>query len=200
MFCVIHPNGKDCYASDTIKVVTWGTDTIEVLQLVIDGATRQINFVQPIAWTPPATAVQSVQSTPVASHRYLSDIACHFPKLTADGMGKFPDFEHGITLTDDAIPVTRPVRQVPIARCAEVEKEVEQMVTNDIWERFMLITDHQALVSILAQSGSGRKAHKFDQWRARLGYSIQAWVRQRHPGHAFTVVTTTTYKSQFNHC
>uniref|UniRef100_A0A915JA95 Uncharacterized protein n=1 Tax=Romanomermis culicivorax TaxID=13658 RepID=A0A915JA95_ROMCU len=39
---------------DTIKVATWGTDTIEVLQLVIDGATPQINFVQPIDLMPPA--------------------------------------------------------------------------------------------------------------------------------------------------
>uniref|UniRef100_A0A915KCT7 CCHC-type domain-containing protein n=1 Tax=Romanomermis culicivorax TaxID=13658 RepID=A0A915KCT7_ROMCU len=49
---------------DTIKVGTWGTDTIEVLQLVINGATQQINFVQPIDLTPPAPAVQPVQSTP----------------------------------------------------------------------------------------------------------------------------------------
>uniref|UniRef100_A0A915HI03 Peptidase A2 domain-containing protein n=1 Tax=Romanomermis culicivorax TaxID=13658 RepID=A0A915HI03_ROMCU len=112
-------------ALDMIKVVTWGTDTIEVLQLVIDGATQQINFVQPIDSMPPAAAVQLVQSMPAASHRYLSDIAHDFPKLRADGMGKFLDFEHCIMLMDDAIPVARPVRQVPMARHAAVEKEVE---------------------------------------------------------------------------
>uniref|UniRef100_A0A915I3I0 Uncharacterized protein n=1 Tax=Romanomermis culicivorax TaxID=13658 RepID=A0A915I3I0_ROMCU len=54
---------------------------------------------------PPAAAVQSVQSTPAASQGYISDIARDFPKLTADGMGKFPDFEHRIMLMDDAIPI-----------------------------------------------------------------------------------------------
>uniref|UniRef100_A0A915J0K0 Reverse transcriptase n=1 Tax=Romanomermis culicivorax TaxID=13658 RepID=A0A915J0K0_ROMCU len=54
----------------TIKVPTWGTDTIEALQLVINGATQQINFVQPIDWLPPAAPVQPVQSTPAAKcHR-----------------------------------------------------------------------------------------------------------------------------------
>uniref|UniRef100_A0A915IDE0 Uncharacterized protein n=1 Tax=Romanomermis culicivorax TaxID=13658 RepID=A0A915IDE0_ROMCU len=52
----------------------------------------------------------------------------------ANSMGKFPDFEHHITLTDDGIIIAPPVRQVPIARHASVEKEVEQMVTDDIWE------------------------------------------------------------------
>uniref|UniRef100_A0A915J069 Reverse transcriptase domain-containing protein n=1 Tax=Romanomermis culicivorax TaxID=13658 RepID=A0A915J069_ROMCU len=37
-------------------------------------------------------------------------------------------------LTDDAIPVAQPVRQVWIACRAAVEKEVEQMVNDDIWE------------------------------------------------------------------
>uniref|UniRef100_A0A915IGN1 Reverse transcriptase RNase H-like domain-containing protein n=1 Tax=Romanomermis culicivorax TaxID=13658 RepID=A0A915IGN1_ROMCU len=90
-------------------------------------------------------------------------------------------------LSEDATHIAQPVRQVPIARCAAVEKEVKQMVTNDIWERvtmfstlalnlvtvpkpdgrkFTLVMDHQAFVSILAQSGSGPKAHKFDQWPA----------------------------------
>uniref|UniRef100_A0A915IUW0 Reverse transcriptase RNase H-like domain-containing protein n=1 Tax=Romanomermis culicivorax TaxID=13658 RepID=A0A915IUW0_ROMCU len=35
-------------------------------------------------------------------------------------------------------------------------------------QKFTLITDHQALVSILAQSSSRCKAHKFDRWHARL--------------------------------
>uniref|UniRef100_A0A915ITT7 Uncharacterized protein n=1 Tax=Romanomermis culicivorax TaxID=13658 RepID=A0A915ITT7_ROMCU len=78
--------------------------------------------------------VKPVQITPATSYGYLSHIAREFPKLTADGMGKFPDFKHGITLTDDAIPLARPVRQVPITCCAAVEKEVEQMVTDAIWE------------------------------------------------------------------
>uniref|UniRef100_A0A915KMT1 Uncharacterized protein n=1 Tax=Romanomermis culicivorax TaxID=13658 RepID=A0A915KMT1_ROMCU len=120
---------------DTIKVDTWGTNRIEVLQLVIDGATGQINFVQYIDSTPPAAAVQLVQSRPAASHGYHSNIACDFPKLTANSIGKFPDLEHHIMLTDNAIPIAQPVRQVPIARSAAVEKEVEQMVTDDIWER-----------------------------------------------------------------
>uniref|UniRef100_A0A915IU89 Uncharacterized protein n=1 Tax=Romanomermis culicivorax TaxID=13658 RepID=A0A915IU89_ROMCU len=87
-----------------IKVATWGTDMIEVLDTIKVAtwsktrATRQINFVQPIDWMPPAAAVQLVQSAPATSHRYLSNIACDFPKLTADGMGKFPDFEHRIML------------------------------------------------------------------------------------------------------
>uniref|UniRef100_A0A915K4V3 Uncharacterized protein n=1 Tax=Romanomermis culicivorax TaxID=13658 RepID=A0A915K4V3_ROMCU len=117
-----------------IKVATWSTDTIKALQLVIDGATQQINFVQPIDSRPPAAAVQPVQCTPAENQGYLSRIARDFPKLMANGMGKFPDFMHRITLTDDAIPVAPPVRQVPIARRAAVEKEVEKMVTDNIWE------------------------------------------------------------------
>uniref|UniRef100_A0A915JX91 Uncharacterized protein n=1 Tax=Romanomermis culicivorax TaxID=13658 RepID=A0A915JX91_ROMCU len=119
---------------DTIKVTTWGTNTIEGLQLVIDGATQQINFVQHINSMPPAAAVQLLQSRPTASHRYPSDIAGDFPKLMVNDMGKFPDFQHGIMLTDNAIPIARPVRQMQITRCAAVEKEVEQMVIDDIWE------------------------------------------------------------------
>uniref|UniRef100_A0A915J364 Uncharacterized protein n=1 Tax=Romanomermis culicivorax TaxID=13658 RepID=A0A915J364_ROMCU len=128
---------KDVHAihnNNTVKVVTWGTNVIKALQLVIDGATQQINFVQPIDSTPPAAAVQQVQNTPAASHGYLSHIARNFQKLRANGMGKFPDFEHHIMLTEDAIPVAGSVRQVPITHCAAVEKEVEQMVTDDIWE------------------------------------------------------------------
>uniref|UniRef100_A0A915JA47 Uncharacterized protein n=1 Tax=Romanomermis culicivorax TaxID=13658 RepID=A0A915JA47_ROMCU len=117
---------------DTIKVVTWGTYRIEVLQLVMDGATQQINSVQPIDSTPPAAAVELVQSTPATSHGYLSHITGNFRKLMTDGIGKFPDFEHCITLTNDAIPIARPVRQVPITRRAAVEKEVKQMVTDHI--------------------------------------------------------------------
>uniref|UniRef100_A0A915KJQ4 Peptidase A2 domain-containing protein n=1 Tax=Romanomermis culicivorax TaxID=13658 RepID=A0A915KJQ4_ROMCU len=119
---------------DMIKVTIWDTDMIEALQLVIDGATRQINFVQPIDLRPPAAALQPVQSMPAASHQYFSDIAGDFPKLTADCMGKLPDFEHRITLTEDAVPVVGPVRQVPITRCGAVEKEVKQMVTKEIWD------------------------------------------------------------------
>uniref|UniRef100_A0A915HED4 Uncharacterized protein n=1 Tax=Romanomermis culicivorax TaxID=13658 RepID=A0A915HED4_ROMCU len=119
---------------DTIKIATWGTNMIKALQLVIDGATGQINFVQPIDSTPPAPAVQLVQSMPVTSHRYVRDIARHFPKLMADGMGMFPDLEHCIMLMDDAIAIARPVREVRLTRHATVEKEVEQMVTDDIWE------------------------------------------------------------------
>uniref|UniRef100_A0A915L452 Uncharacterized protein n=1 Tax=Romanomermis culicivorax TaxID=13658 RepID=A0A915L452_ROMCU len=48
--------------ADTIKVTTWVTNTMEVLQLVINGATQQINFVQPIDLTRPAAAIQSVQT------------------------------------------------------------------------------------------------------------------------------------------
>uniref|UniRef100_A0A915I6T5 Uncharacterized protein n=1 Tax=Romanomermis culicivorax TaxID=13658 RepID=A0A915I6T5_ROMCU len=109
-------------------------DTIKAQQLVIDKATQQINFVQPIDLRPPAAAVQVVQSTPATSHGYLSDIARDFPKLMADGIAKFPDFEHRITLMDSTIPIAQPVRQVQIARHAAVEKEVEQMVIDDIWE------------------------------------------------------------------
>uniref|UniRef100_A0A915KX33 Uncharacterized protein n=1 Tax=Romanomermis culicivorax TaxID=13658 RepID=A0A915KX33_ROMCU len=94
-----------------IKVATWGINMIKALQLVIDGDTPQINFVQPIDSKPPVAAVQLVQSTPAAN------------------------LEHHITLTDDAIPIARPVRQVPIAHHAAVEKEVKQMITNDIWEQ-----------------------------------------------------------------
>uniref|UniRef100_A0A915KZB3 Uncharacterized protein n=1 Tax=Romanomermis culicivorax TaxID=13658 RepID=A0A915KZB3_ROMCU len=119
---------------DTIKVSTWGTDTIEALQLVIHGATQQINFVQPIGSIPPAAAVYPVQCMPAASHRYFSDIACNFPKLMADSMEKFPDFEHCIMPTHDAIPIARPIRQVLITHPAAVEKELEQMLIDDIWE------------------------------------------------------------------
>uniref|UniRef100_A0A915L7M5 Uncharacterized protein n=1 Tax=Romanomermis culicivorax TaxID=13658 RepID=A0A915L7M5_ROMCU len=119
---------------------TCGTDRIEALQLVTDLATQQINFVQPIDLRPPAAAVQLVQSMPATSHGYLSNIAHNFWKLKADGMGKFPDFKHRIMLSDDATHIAQPVRQVPIARCAAVEKEVKQMVTNDIWERVTMFS------------------------------------------------------------
>uniref|UniRef100_A0A915IX20 Reverse transcriptase domain-containing protein n=1 Tax=Romanomermis culicivorax TaxID=13658 RepID=A0A915IX20_ROMCU len=41
-------------------------------------------------------------------------------------------------LTDTAIPVSQPVRQVPITRRAAVEKEVKQMVTDVIWEQCLV--------------------------------------------------------------
>uniref|UniRef100_A0A915JAX7 Uncharacterized protein n=1 Tax=Romanomermis culicivorax TaxID=13658 RepID=A0A915JAX7_ROMCU len=69
-----------------IKVATWGTDMIEALPLVIDGATQQINFVQPIDSMPPAAAVQPVQSMPAASRKYL--YCLQLPETHSQGHGK----------------------------------------------------------------------------------------------------------------
>uniref|UniRef100_A0A915L1R6 Gag protein n=1 Tax=Romanomermis culicivorax TaxID=13658 RepID=A0A915L1R6_ROMCU len=59
----------------------------------------------------------------------------HHTYLSPDCKAKDSKYlEHRIMLMDNAIPIARPVRQVPIAHRAAVEKEVEQMVIDDIWE------------------------------------------------------------------
>uniref|UniRef100_A0A915JPV9 Reverse transcriptase/retrotransposon-derived protein RNase H-like domain-containing protein n=1 Tax=Romanomermis culicivorax TaxID=13658 RepID=A0A915JPV9_ROMCU len=79
----------------------------------------------------------------------------------AKGMEKFPDFEHPIMLMDDAIPIAQQVRQVLITRHAAVEKEVKQMVTDDIWERDL--ADHAEPLQHLTRMSEQIKFEESDE-------------------------------------
>ncbi|GFR83578.1 RNA-directed DNA polymerase (Reverse transcriptase) domain containing protein [Elysia marginata] len=65
------------------------------------------------------------------NHHVLSD----FPRLLSDELGTFPDYEHVIAVTDDAIPSAKKLRPVPLSRRQATEKEVALMDKVGIWEK-----------------------------------------------------------------
>lgn len=70
-----------------------------------------------------------------AVHSSYKSMLSRFPSLTADGIGVFPDFQHVITVSDDAKPRVVKLRPVPLARRQAVEKKIEYMAQQGIWEK-----------------------------------------------------------------
>lgn len=142
---------------DNIKTATWGTNVIEALGLLIDGTRRQISVVRPQSPTSISSArrssgpinnesaaaavVDDISSKPTnqlavtKADPQIQSILNKFPTLTDDGIGRFPDFEHRIVVTENAVPVARNPRPIPIAYRKAVEAEIAQMVNDDVWER-----------------------------------------------------------------
>ena len=76
-----------------------------------------------------------------------------FPSLTAEGIGEFKDFQHSITLSDDAKPQASKLRSVPLSRRENVNKEVENMVNDGIWEKIDKSSWAHPMVSVPKPNG-----------------------------------------------
>ncbi|GFO34853.1 hypothetical protein PoB_006135800 [Plakobranchus ocellatus] len=62
------------------------------------------------------------------------DITQEYPRLLFHELGTFPDYQHEILLTDDAVPSAEKLRPVHLARRQKVSEEVQNMDDLGIWE------------------------------------------------------------------
>ncbi|GFN73690.1 transposon tf2-9 polyprotein [Plakobranchus ocellatus] len=88
-----------------------GKKLISALGLQIDGSTMEICAV---------------------THDSM-DIAHVYPRLLSNELGTFPDYQHEILLTDDAVPSAKKIRPVPLARRQKVSEEIQNMDDLGIW-------------------------------------------------------------------
>ncbi|GFN92348.1 transposon ty3-i Gag-Pol polyprotein [Plakobranchus ocellatus] len=89
-----------------------GQNLISALGLQIDGATMEIRAVT----------------------RNSVDITHEYPRLLSNELGTFPDYQHDILFTDDAVPPAQKLRPVPLARRQKVYEEVQSMDDLGIWD------------------------------------------------------------------
>ncbi|GFO35700.1 Pol polyprotein [Plakobranchus ocellatus] len=89
-----------------------GQNFISALGLQIDGATMEIR----------ADTHDSV------------DITQEYTRLLSNELGIFPDSQHEILLTDDAVPSAKKLRPVPLARRQRVFEKIQNMDNLGIWE------------------------------------------------------------------
>ncbi|GFO12711.1 retrovirus-related pol polyprotein from transposon 17.6 [Plakobranchus ocellatus] len=89
-----------------------GQNLISALSLQLDGSTMEIRAV---------------------THDSV-DIAQEYPRLLSNELGTFPDYQHEILLTDDAVPSAKKLRPVPLARRQKVSEEIQNMDDLGIWE------------------------------------------------------------------
>ncbi|GFO19542.1 Pol polyprotein [Plakobranchus ocellatus] len=89
-----------------------GQNLISALGLQIDGATREIRAVD---------------------HDSV-DIIQEYPCFLSIELGTFPDYQHEILLTDDAVPSAKKLRPVPLVRRQKVSEEIQNMDDLGIWE------------------------------------------------------------------
>ncbi|GFS23229.1 transposon Ty3-G Gag-Pol polyprotein [Elysia marginata] len=90
-----------------------GRDLIQQLSLHIEGATMKVSA--------------------LIAHNH--HVLCDFLRLLSDELCMFPDYEHVITVTDDAMPSAKKLRPVPLSRGQATEKEVALMDKVGIWEK-----------------------------------------------------------------
>ncbi|GFO20190.1 hypothetical protein PoB_004669500 [Plakobranchus ocellatus] len=65
---------------------------------------------------------------------YSVDVTQAYPRLMSNELGTFPDYQHEILLTDDAVSSAKKLRPAPLARCQKVSEEVQNMDDLGIWE------------------------------------------------------------------
>ena len=80
----------------------------------------------------------------------------HFPGLFQPTMGLFPGYQHRILLMQDARPTAAKLRGVPLARRADVEKEITRMDKEGVWEPVTRSEWIHGLVTVPKESGGVR--------------------------------------------
>ena len=76
-----------------------------------------------------------------------------FPSLFQPSVGLFPGYQHRIQLTKDACLTAAKLRGVPLARRAEVEKEIARMDREGVWEPVTQSEWIHSLVTVPKESG-----------------------------------------------
>ena len=79
-----------------------------------------------------------------------------YPSLFQSSVGLFPGYQHRIQLTTDARPTAVKLRGVPLARRAEVEKEIARMDKEGVWEPVTQSEWIHGLVTVPKESGGVR--------------------------------------------
>ena len=111
-----------------------GKNAIQSLSLTLDGSTMSVRAV----------------------HSSYKSMLIRYPSLTAEGIGVFPDFQHVITVTDDAKPRAVKLRPVPLARREAVAKEIDYMVQQGIWEKAEKSSWAHQMVTVMKPNGQPR--------------------------------------------
>ena len=111
-----------------------GKNAIQSLALTLDGYSMKVRAV----------------------HSSYKLILSKYPNVTAPGIGTFPDFQHVITLTDNAKPRVVKLRPVPLARRDAVAKEINYMVEQGIWEKADKSSWVHQMVTVMKPNGQPR--------------------------------------------
>ncbi|GFO47389.1 Zf-h2c2 and rve domain containing protein [Plakobranchus ocellatus] len=82
----------------------------------------------------PWSADRRVNNGDTRSHSDSVDIAQDYLRLLSNELGTFPDYQHEILLTDDAVPSAKKLRPVPLARRQKVSEEIQNMDDLGIWQ------------------------------------------------------------------
>lgn len=104
-----------------------GQDLIHSLNLCINGTTLQV----------------------CAVRDFKQDILNRHPSLLSEEMGTFPDYEHVIDITNDAVPTAQKLRPLPLSRRDKVANEIKVMENLDIWEPVDKSTWVHHMVSVM---------------------------------------------------